>query len=66
MAKIVMKFALSLRANSLVDHLKANSIESTVTRPKWTNKRLPPPKIEVTVDDEDYPEAKALAAGDDW
>jgi hypothetical protein len=56
----IAKFATSLRASSLAEALYAAGIHSQTTTPKWVNKRLPPPKIEVAVDATDLERAKAI------
>jgi len=43
------RFATSLRASSLIDDLRTVGIEAHTVQAKWTNKKLPPPRIEVVV-----------------
>lgn len=45
----VATFVTGLRAASLVEDLKKAGIAATTVQPKWTNKRLPPPRIAVMV-----------------
>ena len=57
--KIIAKFATSMRAASLAEDLVKAGIKATIAQAKWTNKRLPPPRIEVSVDESDL-EAAAV------
>lgn len=57
-------FATGLRAASLVDDLKVAGINAAVLRnqaqlslTRWTNKRLPPPNVIVSVADVDFEKA---------
>lgn len=53
-------FATSMRAHSLAEALRAVNIACNVDQPKWTNKRLPPPKVEVHVTEADSAKAQAV------
>lgn len=56
-------FVTGMRASSLVEALAVAGIKASAVQPKWTNKKLPPPKIEVLVQDSDLETAKAVYAG---
>lgn len=56
---VIATFATGMRAASLVEHLAGKGIAAHAVHPKWTNKRLPPPRIEVLVAPEDVDAAKA-------
>ena len=64
---ILKQFATGLAAASLVSDLAAAGIVKGVTtsQEKWTNKRLPPPKIAVNVLAEDFEAGKAVLAARD-
>lgn len=49
----VAKFALAIRAESLVEELDRADIVAESFQPRWTNKRLPPPSVEVRVSTKD-------------
>ena len=57
--KTIAKFATGMRAASLAEDLLNAGIKATVVQAKWTNKRLPPPRIEVCVAESDL-EAAAV------
>lgn len=59
---ILATFATVMRAIDLSEDLHEAGILSEVTRPKWKNKRLPPPNVEVTVADADIEAARAVLA----
>lgn len=43
----IAKFATAIRAHSLLDYLTRAQVPAQVYQPRWTNRRLPPPKFEV-------------------
>lgn len=57
---VLKRFATSLRASSLIDDLRLVGIRASAVQSKWTNKKLPPPRIEVVVSAADA-EARAEA-----
>lgn len=57
----VKSFATRLRAASLAEYLLKNGIPCSVSQAKWTNKRLPPPRVEVFVSDDNLTRALQLA-----
>ena len=59
---IVARFATSLRAASLAEELANAGIPASISQPRWTNKRLPPPKFEVEVAAADADRANAVLA----
>jgi hypothetical protein len=58
--KTIAKFATGMRAASLVEDLAKAGIKAEKTQAKWTNKRLPPPRIEVSVEEKDQEAALAV------
>lgn len=58
--KVLAKFATTLRADSLLEDLDKAGIGASFLRPRWTEKRLPPPMVEVSVKDDDYDAAKQV------
>jgi hypothetical protein len=58
----IKRFATSMRANSLRDVLAAQNIHARIVTLPWINKKLPPPKIEVRVDDDRATDALKVAA----
>lgn len=56
----IAKFATGMRAASLVEDLQKAGISATKIQAKWTNKRLPPPRIEVQVAASDVEAAQAV------
>ena len=63
---VVAEFATSLRASSAIDALVAANINAEMVSPKWTNKRLPPPKHQVVVSSENAVAAKERLIRKDW
>jgi len=59
-AVTVATFATSMRAASLIEDLAAVGIKATSAQPKWTNKKLPPPRVEVRVATADTEAAKVV------
>ena len=57
---VIAQFATGLRAASLVEDLATAGITSQTSAPKWTNKKLPPPRIAVTTAPEDAARATEL------
>ncbi len=57
---ILKTFATSMRAASLLDDLTAVKLAASLVQPKWTNKRLPPPKVEVWIKTSDEVAAKVV------
>lgn len=55
--QLLASFATRMRAESLFEDLCKAGIQATIVQPKWTNKRLPPPKVEVLVSEADYERA---------
>ena len=49
----IAKYALSLKAANLIEDLEKAGIGARYIQPKWTNKKLPPPKVEVQVKESD-------------
>ena len=60
----VAKFALAMRADSLVEALDAVDIVADSIQPRWTNKRLPPPCVEVRVKASDVAAARVIVERD--
>ena len=60
--KTIATFATGMRAASLIEDLAKAGIEATKFQPKWTNKRLPPPRIEVKVAEADAAAASQVVA----
>lgn len=58
----IAEFATGLRAASFTEALADRLIESSTVQPRWTNKRLPPPRIQVLVAETDVEAAKAVLA----
>lgn len=58
----VSTFATGMRAASLIEDLTKAGIKAIAIQPKWTNKRLPPPRIEVKVAESDVPTAAKILA----
>lgn len=55
-------FATSMRATSLAEDLNTARIAAEIVKPKWINKRLPPPRVEVRIDEADADRAKPVLA----
>lgn len=55
-------FVTGMRAASLVEDLEKAGIKSQTFTPKWTNKKLPPPKVAVVVHSSDLKAAKVVLA----
>jgi len=55
-------FATGMRAASLVHDLAKEGIMADTFQAKWTNKRLPPPRIEVRIDPADMEKAEGVLA----
>ncbi len=49
--KTLKSFATGMRAFSLCTDLQDVGISAQIFKPKYVNKRLPPPKVEVQVDE---------------
>lgn len=63
MKKTIATFATMLRASSLCDDLMTEcNILAFVERPKWSNKKLPPPNVQVQVNEMDADRATAFYA----
>lgn len=60
LTETVATFATGMRAASLREDLTAAGIASIAVQPKWTNKRLPPPRVEVKVAAIDAARAKEV------
>ncbi len=60
LTETVATFATGMRAASLREDLAAAGISSIAVQPKWTNKRLPPPRVEVKVAAIDAARAKEV------
>ena len=56
----VATFAISMRAASLIEDLAAAGIKAVMAQPKWINKKLPPPRVEVWVAAKDADAAKVV------
>jgi len=54
------KFATSMRAASLMEDLTAAGIDASLNRPKWTDKKLPPPMVMVMIDVKDLDAARVV------
>jgi len=51
---ILATFRTSMRAASLMEDLAAAGIKTTLEKPKWRIKRLPPPPFEVVISEADW------------
>jgi hypothetical protein len=60
LTETVATFATGMRAASLREELAKAGISSIAVQPKWTNKRLPPPRMEVKVAAIDAARAKEV------
>lgn len=60
--KTIATFATGMRAASLLEDLRKTGIAASTVQAKWTNKKLPPPRIEVRVAEADVDAAKAVLA----
>lgn len=60
LTETVATFATGMRAASLREDLAKAGISSIAIQPKWTNKRLPPPRVEVKVAAIDAERAKEV------
>lgn len=56
------KFATAMRASSLLEDLEAAGIGAVSVAPKWTNKKMPPPKAEVKIKPADIEAAGIVLA----
>lgn len=55
-------FATEMRAYSFAEMLENNGVPAMVHVQEWTNKRLPPPRVEVMIQAADAKEAADLFA----
>lgn len=63
MKKTIATFATMLRASSLCDDLMTEcNILAWWSSPKWTNKKLPPPNVQVSVNELNAERAAAFYA----
>lgn len=60
--KTLATFATGMRAASLIEDLGKAGIGATQFQPKWKNKRLPPPRIEVQIAEADAEAAAVVLA----
>jgi len=58
----IATFVTGMRAASLIEDLGKAGIIGQTFQPKWTNKRLPPPRIEVKVAESDVEAANVVFA----
>ncbi len=61
--KTLATFATTLRASSLLEDLRKAGISATAERPKWVNKRRPPPNVIVSVEESDFERASEVLKG---
>lgn len=55
--KVLARFVTTMRAASLVQDLSGVGVEACTVQPKWTNRTLPPPPVEVMVASADFDKA---------
>ena len=53
-------FATGMRAASLIEDLAKAGIAANAVQPKWTNKKLPPPRVEILVTGTDFAAASSV------